>query len=100
MAKTTFKTALIAALALAIAAFASAQELSTATLYAEKIYCDVCAAVIGKALRNVSGVGHVNIDVARKEVIVRFDPAKTTVDQLTAATAKRGFASTVRKVEP
>ena len=79
---------------------ASAQEMKTATLHAEKIYCDACAAVITKALRNVPGVSKVDVDVEKKNVMVQFDPAKASVENLTAATAKKGFPSSVRKVEP
>jgi mercuric ion binding protein len=90
----------LAALLSSFAPFATSQELKSATLYAEKIYCDACAAVITKALRNVPGVSKVSVDVERKEVLVQFDAAKATVEDLTAATGKRGFPSTVRKVEP
>ena len=82
------------------APLAVSQELKSATLYAEKIYCNACAAVITKALRGVAGVSKVNVDVEKKEVFVRFDPEKAKVEDLTAATAKKGFPSSVRKVEP
>lgn len=90
---------LLLAAFLAFAASAWAQE-KVATLYASKIYCEACAAVITKSLRNVPGVSKVDVDVEKKEVAVRFDSAKASVDDLTAATAKRGFPSSVRKVEP
>ena len=90
----------LAALLLALASFASAQESKVATLYASKIYCEACAAVITKALRGVPGVSKVNVDVDKKEVMVHFDPAKASVEDLTAATGKKGFPSSVRKVEP
>ncbi len=83
-----------------LAPIALAQELKTATLYAEKIYCEACAAVISKALRNVPGVGKVHVDVDKKEVLVNFDPTRAKVEDLTAATEKKGFHSSVRKVEP
>jgi len=79
---------------------AASQEMKSATLYAEKIFCDACAAVITKALRGVPGVSKVSVDVDRKEVLVHFDATKTNVDALTAATAKKGFPSSVRKMEP
>jgi copper chaperone CopZ len=88
------------AVMLACASVAAAQEGRLATLYAEKIYCDACAAVITKALRGVPGVSKVNVDVEKKEVLVQFDPAKASVDDLTSATAKKGFPATVRKVAP
>lgn len=94
------KKALLAAILVAAGSLAAAQESKVATLYASKIYCDACAAVITKALRNVPGVGKVSVDVENKEVLVQFDPAKASVDDLTAATAKKGFPSSVRKVVP
>ena len=90
----------MAVLLLACASIAQSQETKVATLYANKIYCDACAAVITKSLRNVQGVSKVDVNVEKKEIMVRFDPARATVEDLTAATAKRGFPSTVRKVEP
>jgi len=91
---------IVAALLVLVAPFAAAQESKTATLHAAKIYCEACAAVVTKALRNVPGVGRVDVDVEKKEVMVRFDPSKASVEDLVAATAKRGFPSSVRKVGP
>jgi copper chaperone CopZ len=90
----------IFAFLLAYATATAAQESKVATLYAEKIFCDACAAVITKALRGVPGVGKISVDVEKKEVSVHFDPARASVEDLTAATAKKGFPSTVRKVQP
>ena len=90
----------VVVLALLVLALPSWAQDKVATLYASKIYCEACAAVITKSLRNVPGVSKVDVDVEKKEVVVRFDSAKATVDDLTAATAKRGFPSSVRKVEP
>ena len=94
------RTLILAATLLTFASVAQSQESKTATLYANKIYCEACAAIITKSLRNVQGVSKVNVDVEKKEVVVQYDPAKTRVEDLAAATAKRGFPSTVRKVEP
>lgn len=93
------RTVILAAL-LSFASVAGSQQLKFATLYADKIYCEACAATITKALRNVPGVSKVSVDVEKKEVHVQFDASKAHVEDLTAATAKRGFPSTVRKVEP
>ena len=98
--RTASRTASLVAFLTCFAPLALSQDLKSATLYAEKIYCDACAAVITKALRNVPGVGKVSVDVDKKEVVVGFDAAKVRVEDLTAATAKKGFASSVRKVEP
>jgi len=94
------RTAILAATLLTFASVAASQELKSATLYASKIYCEACAAVITKALRNVPGVSKVRVDVERKEVVVQFDSTKASVEDLTAATTRRGFPSSVRKVEP
>jgi copper chaperone CopZ len=45
-------------------------------------------------------VSKIDVDVEKKEVLVQFDPTKAKVEDLTAATAKKGFPSSVRKVEP
>ena len=94
------RVAILTVLLASLAPFAEAQEWKSVTLYANKIYCEACAAVITKSLRGVPGVGKISISVERKEIVVQFDPAKASVDDLTAATAKRGFPSSVRKVEP
>ncbi len=94
------RTVILAAVLLCFAPVAAPQESKSATLYANKIYCEACAAIITKALRNVPGVSKVSVDVERKEVVVQFDPAKASVEDLTVATSKRGFPSSVRKVEP
>lgn len=90
----------MAAVLLAGSTSAMSQESKSAVLYTEKIFCDACAAVITKALRGVDGVSKVAVDVEKKEVTVRFDPAKATVEQLTSATVKKGFPSSVRRFEP
>lgn len=95
----TVRRFLLAAL-LCLSLPALAREMKSATLYAGKIVCEACAAVIAKALRGVPGVSAVSVDVERKEVLVRYDAAKAGVGDLTAATAKKGFPSSVRRVSP
>lgn len=75
-------------------------EPKSATLHVERIYCSACAAQIKKALNSVAGVSAVAVEVERKEVVVKFDPAKATPRDLTEATAKRGFPATIRMAEP
>lgn len=94
------RAAILTVLVAGLFSLAEAQELKSVTLYAGKIYCEACAAIISKSLRGVPGVGKVSVDVEKKEVVVLFDPAKVRVKDLMAATAKRGFPSSVRKVEP
>lgn len=94
------KAAALAALLLGLVQFAGAQELRSATLHVEKIFCPACAATVKQALRGVPGVANVSVDLDKKEVAVRFDPAKANAADLTAATAKRGFPSSIRKLDP
>ena len=94
------RTASLAVLLLGLAQMASAQESKSATLYVEKIFCSACAVTVNKALRGVPGVTNVSVDVDKKEVTVRFDPTKANATDLTAATAKRGFPSSIRKLGP
>jgi copper chaperone CopZ len=91
---------MLAAALLTVGPSVGSQESRVAVLHADKIVCEACAAVITKALRGVPGVANVSVDVEKKEIAVRFDPGKASVADLTAATAKRGFPSEVRKVEP
>jgi copper chaperone CopZ len=93
-------TMILAAALVTVVAAAGSQDSKIATLYSDRIACEACAAVITKALRGVPGVGKVQVDVEKQEVLVQFNPAKAGVADLTAATAKRGFPSSVRKVEP
>lgn len=88
------RLALAALLAVSFAAYT--HETKTVTLYADKIYCGACVAVITKALRSVAGVGNVSVDVERKEIRVQFDPGRASLEDLTAATAKKGFPATVK----
>jgi copper chaperone CopZ len=91
---------ILAGILLSFASIVGSQEGKSVILYADKIYCEACAAIISKAIRNVPGVSKVSVEVEKKEVAVQFDPAKASVEDLTAATAKRGFPSSVRKVGP
>jgi len=94
------RAAALVVLLLGLALIASAQALRSATLYVEKIFCSACAVTVTRALRGVPGVADVSVDVDKKEVAVRFDPAKANATDLTAATAKHGFPSSIRKLGP
>lgn len=94
------KAWILAAAFAGFSSLAATQELKTATLHADKISCEACTAVITKALRGVPGVGKVEVDVARKEVRVQFDPAKAKPKDLAAATARKGFPASLRRLDP
>lgn len=65
----------------------------TATLAVEKMTCGTCPVVVKKALTRVPGVTNTNINIDKKTATVVFDPDKTTIAQLTQATAEAGFPS-------
>ncbi|MGC8668875.1 MAG: heavy-metal-associated domain-containing protein [Chthonomonadales bacterium] len=61
------------------------------TLHAPAIECDGCARSIKKALGKLAGIEHVDVDVARKDVTVRFDAEQTDAQTVAAALARAGF---------
>jgi len=65
----------------------------TATLAVEKMTCGTCPVVVKKALTRVPGVTNTNINIDKKTATVVFDLDKTTIAQLTQATAEAGFPS-------
>ena len=68
-------------------------EMKTVTLSVPGMNCDLCPLTIKKAVSRVPGVSHVDASFQKKEAIVTFDDAKTTVDALTKATANAGYPS-------
>lgn len=71
----------------------------TATLDVTNMDCAACPITVRKALEKVPGVGMAKVDYKTKRAVVAFDPAKTTPDALTKATADAGFPSSVRQVQ-
>ena len=78
--------------ALTVPAWAATQ---TATLSVPTMDCPVCPITVKKALRNVPGVSEAKVDFAKRQAVVTFDPAKTSVEALTHATKDAGYPSTV-----
>lgn len=78
------------------AAFAGAR---TATLDVTNMDCAVCPITVRKALEKVPGVDSAKVDFKTKRAVVAFDPAKTTPEALTKATADAGFQSSVKQVQ-
>ena len=88
---------------LVAAVFASSAALAggmrTATLDVTNMDCAVCPITVRKALEKVPGVDTAKVDFKTKRAVVAFDPAKTTPEVLTKATADAGFPSSVRQVQ-
>ncbi len=88
---------LITVLALAVALSAPAWAATqTVTLSVTGMKCAACPITIKKALNKVEGVEKVEVNLEKKEALVTFDDAKTTVEALLEATKNAGYPSTVR----
>lgn len=87
----------LAAIVAASSAFATGTR--TVTLAVTNMDCAVCPITVRKALEKVSGVGSARVDLKTKRAVVAFDPAKTTPEDLTKATADAGFPSTVMQLQ-
>jgi mercuric ion binding protein len=89
------KLVLAATLILAFtnAAFAAVR---TITLSVPGMYCEVCPITVRKALEKVPGVSRVSVSFEKKEAVVTFDDAKTSIKALEDATFEAGYEPTVK----
>ena len=92
------KSAIAAALLVTCSAALAATK--TVTLSVPGMYCATCPITVRTALSRVAGVSQVATSLARKEAVVTFDDAKTSVDALTRATAGAGYPSSVQQRAP
>jgi len=88
---------LIASLVISTTALAAGPR--TATLDVTNMDCAACPITVRKALEKVPGVDSAKVDFKAKRAVVAFDPAKTTPEALTKATADAGFPSSVKQVQ-
>jgi mercuric ion binding protein len=79
--------------ALSAPAWAATQ---TVTLSVTGMKCAACPITIKKALNKVEDVENIEVNLEKKEALVTFDDAKTTVEALLEATKNAGYPSTVR----
>jgi mercuric ion binding protein len=56
--------------------------------------CELCPLTVRKALQKVQGVEKVAVSYEKKEAVVTFDDAKTSVEVLMKATKDAGYPST------
>lgn len=68
----------------------------TVTLFVPGMTCSTCPITIKKALSKLEGVEKTEVAFEKKEVVVRFDDAKTKVEALLEATKNAGYPSTVK----
>jgi mercuric ion binding protein len=87
---------LITVIALSVALSAPAWAATkTVTLSVTGMTCAACPITIKKALNKVEGVETIEVNLEKKEALVTFDDAKTTVEALLEATKNAGYPSTV-----
>lgn len=67
----------------------------SATLSLPGMNCPVCPITVKKALTQVDGVARAEVDFAKRQAVVNFDDAKTSVAALIRATTEAGYPSTL-----
>ncbi len=90
------KRLLAAAVALLLLASPASAATKTVTLAVPGMFCATCPITVKKALTKVTGVAKVDVDLDKRQAVVTFDDAKTTVAALTKATTNAGYPSTVK----
>lgn len=89
---------IVAALLVAMLGFpyAALAENRTVTLSVPGMSCDLCPLTIKKAISKVPGVSNVDASYEKKQAVVTFDDATTTVEALTRASANAGYPATLK----
>lgn len=90
------KLAAFVALA-AIVATPAWAAIQTVTLAVPGMTCAACPITVKKALSKVEGVSQVDVSFEKREAVVTFDDAKTSVRKLTQATENAGYPSSVKR---
>lgn len=88
---------LFAALVLAAVAAPVWAAPQTVTLAVPGMTCAACPITVKKALSKVEGVSKVDVGFEKREAVVTFDDAKTSVPKLTKATEDAGYPSSVKQ---
>lgn len=91
------KTLLALSAAILLLASAAWAGPRTVTLDVPGMTCSACPITVKKALTKVDGVSKVDVDFEKREAVVTFDDAKTSVAALTKATKDAGYPSTVKE---
>ena len=58
--------------------------------------CSACPITVKKAISKVEGVSKVDVTFEKREAVVTFDDAKTSVPKLTKATEDAGYPSSLK----
>lgn len=93
MVKTARTLALVFAAGFSSVAMATVQ---TVTLDVPGMTCSSCPITVKKALTKVDGVQKVKASYEKREAVVTFDDAKTSVEKLSLASADAGYPVTLK----
>lgn len=88
---------LFAFLALVAATAPVLAATQTVTLSVPGMTCAACPITVKKALSRVEGVSKTDVSLDKREAVVTFDDAKTSVQKLTKATADAGYPTSVKQ---
>jgi len=100
----TRKTLLLSALLIGLPVFINpalsatnqaTQQLEKVTLDVQNMTCAMCKITIRKALEKVAGVKDAKVDFDKKTATVRFDPKRTSVQDLINATTNVGYPASI-----
>src|SRR5512137_2356346 len=88
---------LFAALALMTVVIPAWAATQTVTLSVPGMTCAACPITVKQARTRVDGVSQVDVTFEKREAVVTFDDAKTSVLMLTRATEAAGYPSSVKR---
>ncbi len=71
--------------------------IQTVTLAVPGMTCAACPITVKKALSKVEGVSQVDVSFEKREAVVTFDDAKTSVQKLIETTSNAGYPSSVKQ---
>ncbi|MGQ3053265.1 MAG: mercury resistance system periplasmic binding protein MerP [Roseateles sp.] len=69
----------------------------TVTLSVPGMTCAACPFTVKQALGKVNGVSRADVSYEKKQAVVSFDDAKTSIQAVIKATADAGFPSTAKQ---
>ena len=87
----------LASFVLAAAAATALAAPQTVKLSVPGMTCATCPITVKVALTRVDGVSKAEVSYERREAVVTFDDAKTSVQKLAKASADAGFPATVKQ---
>ncbi|HHT25626.1 MAG TPA: copper chaperone CopZ [Firmicutes bacterium] len=61
------------------------------TLHVEGMSCNHCKMAVTNALKSLTGVGDVNVDLNAKQVIVQYQPTQVSVSAMREAIEEEGY---------